>query len=242
MHIIPAIDIRDGHCVRLLYGEYDRETRYDVDPVELAARYAALGLAHLHLVDLDGAKAGRPVNSALMQRIVAATSVTVQVGGGVRDDAHIRELLAHGVSRIVVGSLAVREPGTVKRWLSEFGSDAIVAAFDVRVADDGRAYVCTDAWTNTTDAELTATIDGYAEAGLRHVLCTDIGRDGAMSGPALSLYSDVMRACPGIALQASGGVSALADLVALRDAGLAAAITGKALLEGKITDEELRTF
>ncbi len=242
MNIIPAIDIRNGRCVRLLYGEYDQETRYDVDPIALATKYAQLGLRNLHLVDLDGAKAGHPVNGRLLREMVKASGVRVQIGGGIRTDDHIRELLECGVTRIVVGSLTIKSPDTVMRWLNDFGADAIVAAFDVRVGDDGIAYICTDAWTKTTDQELIATIMRYREAGLRHVLCTDIGRDGAMSGPAIELYEDILKACPAIELQASGGVSKIGDLITLRNAGLSGAITGKALLEGRITDEELRSF
>lgn len=242
MRIIPSIDIRDGRCVRLLYGDYDRETRYDADPVELAGRYAALGLGTLHIVDLDGARAGAPRSLELIRRMAAEAAATVQVGGGVRDQAHVDALLEAGATRVVIGSLAIKQPATVAEWLRRFGGERIVLAFDVRVGDDGRARISTDAWQKDTDAELIETIRAFEPAGLRHVLCTDIGRDGALSGPATDLYGSVLDACPGIELQASGGVSSIDDLRALRKAGLHAAVTGKALLEGRISEEEIRSF
>lgn len=242
MRIIPSIDIRGGRCVRLLYGDYDRETRYDADPVELAARYAGLGLDTLHIVDLDGARAGAPTNLDLIARMAAGAAATVQVGGGIRERDHVRALLEAGATRVVIGSLAIKQPETVAAWLRGFGGARIVLAFDVRVGEDGRARVSTDAWQTDTDAELVETIRAFEPAGLRHVLCTDIGRDGALSGPATALYRSVLAACPGIELQASGGVSSMDDLRALREAGLHAAVTGKALLEGRISDEEIRSF
>lgn len=242
MIIIPSIDLRGGHCVRLLYGDYDQETRYDADPVALAQRYAALGLDTLHVVDLDGAREGAPQHLELITRMVEATTATVQVGGGIREAAHVGQLFEAGASRVVIGSLAIKQPELVAEWLETFGGKRIVLAFDVRVDEGGVARVSTDAWQQTSDAELVATIRRFAERGLQHVLCTDIGRDGALSGPATALYKRVMAACPDVSLQASGGVSSIADLRNLRAAGLTAAITGKALLEGRISDEEIRSF
>ena len=242
MKIIPSIDLRDGRCVRLLYGDYDRETRYDADPVDLAARYAGLGLETLHVVDLDGARAGAPANVDLIARMVESTTATVQVGGGIREAAHLTQLFDAGARRVVIGSLAIKQPELVAEWLESFGGEHIVLAFDVRVDDAGVARVSTEAWQETSDSELVATIESFRPHGLQQVLCTDIGRDGALSGPATDLYTRVMAACPGIALQASGGVSSIEDLRTLRAAGLDAAITGKALLEGRITDEEIRSF
>ncbi|MEO1594513.1 MAG: 1-(5-phosphoribosyl)-5-[(5-phosphoribosylamino)methylideneamino]imidazole-4-carboxamide isomerase [Pseudomonadota bacterium] len=242
MKIIPSIDLRDGRCVRLLYGDYELETRYDADPVELASRYAALGLDTLHVVDLDGARAGAPKNVDLIARMVEATTATVQVGGGIREAAHLTALFDAGARRVVVGSLAIKQPARVAEWLVSFGGERIVLAFDVRVDASGVAHVSTDAWQETSDAELVATVESFRPHGLQQVLCTDIGRDGALSGPATTLYTRVMAACPDIKLQASGGVSSIDDLRALREAGLDAAITGKALLEGRITDEEIQSF
>ncbi|MEL7297324.1 MAG: 1-(5-phosphoribosyl)-5-[(5-phosphoribosylamino)methylideneamino]imidazole-4-carboxamide isomerase [Pseudomonadota bacterium] len=239
MQIIPAIDIRDGHCVRLLYGDYDAETRYDVDPVERAKYYASIGLAHLHIVDLDGARDGTPRNAELIERMVSASGVSVQVGGGIRTAVHIQTLLDHGVERVVIGSTAVKQPELVVEWFAHFGASRIVLALDVRFDNDGQPLVTTDAWQSTSAVTLNDLIDQYLPAGLRHVLCTDISRDGALSGPSIELYRTTLARYPQLQLQASGGVSSIEDLAALRDAGLPAAITGKALLEGKITAEQL---
>lgn len=241
MIIIPALDIRDGQCVRLLYGNYDAETRYDVDPIEQASAYSSMGFSHLHLVDLDGAKGGKPVNTALLKSMIAASGMMVQVGGGIRQTEHIKALMDAGVARVVIGSLAIKEPQRVFDWINTFGTNRIVVALDVRISEeDQTAYVCTDAWTNTSSKSLQATIENYQSAGLEHVLCTDISRDGAMTGPSIELYKRILKQFPAIQLQASGGVASGEDLIALRDAGLPAAITGKALLEGKITAEDIR--
>ena len=240
MIVIPALDIRDGRCVRLLYGDYNKETRYEVDPVQQARAYADLGCTHLHLVDLDGAKAGEPVNLTLLKTMARESGMRVQLGGGIRSEAHIDALLGAGVERIVIGSLAIKSPKVVKAWLERYGSERIVLALDVRIDENNEAMVATDAWTNDTDLTIDAVISDYLPAGLTHVLCTDIGRDGAMSGPSIPLYERVLSQFPSIALQASGGVSSIDDLLSLKAAGIPAAITGKALLEGKITAEELR--
>ncbi|MEO0576448.1 MAG: 1-(5-phosphoribosyl)-5-[(5-phosphoribosylamino)methylideneamino]imidazole-4-carboxamide isomerase [Pseudomonadota bacterium] len=242
MNIIPAIDIRDGNCVRLLYGEYDRETRYDVNAVALATRYADLGLTQLHTVDLDGARDGKPANTGLLKQMSAASDAQMQVGGGIRDSQHIQELLDAGVSRVVIGSLAIDDPDTVKGWFDAFGGERIVLALDVRLNKDAVPMVCTKAWTHTSDRTLFDTIDAYVASGLRHVLCTDIARDGALSGPSIALYQQLVTRYPTLGIQASGGVASIHDLHALRDVGVAGAITGKALLEGNITDEEIRSF
>lgn len=242
MIVIPSIDILDGRCVRLTHGDYAQETRYDVDPVNLAQHYATLGVGLLHVVDLDGAKAKHPVNVDLLQRIAAIKGLAVQSGGGIRSAEHLDSLLEVGISRVVIGSLAISQPDLVSSWLRRYGSERIVLALDVRVDDTGRALVCTDAWTRTTDKTLEQTIERFLPDGLVHLLCTDISRDGAMNGPSVPLYERLMHQFPEIDIQASGGVSGLHDLLRLKKAGLNAAITGKALLEGRITDEEIRAF
>jgi phosphoribosylformimino-5-aminoimidazole carboxamide ribotide isomerase len=241
MQLIPALDIRDGRCVRLLKGDFNRETRYDVDPFELAARYRALGARWLHVVDLDGAASGSPVNSALIGGIASASGLCVQLGGGIRDGASL-EAAAAVADRLVIGSLAVTQPDRVAAWIKDLGADKITLAFDVRFAGDGVPYLTTHGWTKATQMPLDAAIERYAGAGLRHVLCTDVERDGALTGPNLDLYRDCVRRWPEIAFQASGGVRDSRDLSALAEIGIAAAISGKALLEDRLTDVEIGQF
>jgi phosphoribosylformimino-5-aminoimidazole carboxamide ribotide isomerase len=241
MLLLPAIDIRDGRCVRLLHGDFAQETRYAVDPVELAAQYAELGARWLHVVDLDGAKQGAPVNLDLIRRMREAAGVDVQLGGGIRTRASLDRAL-EVASRAVIGSLAVSDPDLVAAWLEELGADRLTLALDVRIDADGTPLIATHGWTRASTLTLAAAIERYADAGLRHVLCTDIGRDGALTGPNVELYGECSRRWPGIEFQASGGVRDAADLRALTAAGVAATVSGKALLEGRLTPEEIRPF
>jgi phosphoribosylformimino-5-aminoimidazole carboxamide ribotide isomerase len=241
MILIPAIDIRDGRCVRLFQGDFAQETRYAVDPVELAASYAALGAEWLHVVDLDGAKRGEPVNLPLIARMRDAAGVDVQVGGGVRSRSALEQTLATA-SRVVVGSLAVGQPELVAGWLEEFGPERVTLALDVRLDASGTPMIATHGWTAASTLSLAAAIDRFTSVGLRHVLCTDIERDGALTGPNLDLYRDCVSRWPGIAFQASGGVRDVDDLHALTTAGVAGTVSGKALLEGRLKPEEIRPF
>jgi phosphoribosylformimino-5-aminoimidazole carboxamide ribotide isomerase len=241
MQLIPAIDLRDGRCVRLLKGDFDQETRYAVDPVELAVEYRQLGARWLHVVDLDGAKRGEPVNLPLIRRMQEAAGVAVQLGGGIRTRASLEQAL--GVAeRAVIGSLAVSDPDLVAAWLEELGADRLTLALDVRLAEDGTATIATHGWTRASSLTLAAAIERFSAAGLRHVLCTDIDRDGALSGPNVELYRDCAARWPTIAFQASGGVRDAADLEALAEAGVAGTVSGKALLEGRLNPEEIRSF
>ena len=241
MRLIPAIDLRDGRCVRLLYGDFAKETRYDVDPVELAVQYRELGARWLHVVDLDGAKRGAPVNLALIRRMRDAADVDVQVGGGIRTRASLEQALVVA-SRAVIGSLAVSDPALVAGWLAELGADRLTLALDVRLDADGVPMIATHGWTRASTLSLADAIDRYAAAGLKHVLCTDIDRDGALTGPNTALYADCVRRWPTIEFQASGGVRDVGDLSALTAAGVAGTVSGKALLEGRLKPEEIRPF
>ncbi|HMB72306.1 MAG TPA: 1-(5-phosphoribosyl)-5-[(5-phosphoribosylamino)methylideneamino] imidazole-4-carboxamide isomerase [Gammaproteobacteria bacterium] len=240
IELIPAIDIRNGLCVRLLQGDFERETRYDVDPIERVGWYQALGAQRVHIVDLDGAREGSPRNHALIAQM-AANGVAVQLGGGIRERTSLARALDIA-DRVVIGSLAVTDPATVMSWLEEFGAERIVLGFDVRIDGAGTAFVTTHGWTQISDLSLEAAIDGYLGAGLRHVLCTDVERDGAMGGPNLALYAWAAQRWPAIRFQASGGVRDAADLTALGTTGAAAAISGKALLDGRIGEQEMRRF
>jgi phosphoribosylformimino-5-aminoimidazole carboxamide ribotide isomerase len=234
----PAIDVRDGRVVRLVQGDYDRETRYAADPFALAMRYADAGARWLHLVDLDAARAGGYTLAPLLRRIAEDGRLRVQTGGGVRDEAAIAAILDAGASRVVVGSLAVREPERVVEWLRSFGAERITVALDTRRDDDGVWRLPVHGWTERAERDLDACLDLYAEAGARHLLCTDIARDGMLQGPNLDLYRSVVARVPALALQASGGVRDAVDVAAARAAGCAGAVLGKALLEGRLTVEE----
>jgi phosphoribosylformimino-5-aminoimidazole carboxamide ribotide isomerase len=241
VELIPAIDIRNGRCVRLLHGEFDLETRYEFDPRDLARNYRAGGARWLHIVDLDGAASGERGNARLVQKIAAAADLKIQLGGGIRSQQSLIEALAVA-DRVVIGSLAVSEPDRVAGWMAEYGPDRIVLGLDVRLDDQGHAFVTTHGWTEASDLALDAAIDRYVLAGLKHVLCTDVARDGALTGPNVALYRRVQADWPAIELQASGGIREAADLEQLAAAGVAAAISGKALLENRIRFEEIRPF
>lgn len=241
MELIPAIDIRGGRCVRLLYGEFDQETRYELDPRELAKSYRAAGARWLHIVDLDGAESGTRGNAGLIAEVAAASDLKVQLGGGIRSEDSLLEALACA-DRVVIGSLAVTAPELVEDWLQRFGAERIVLGLDVRLDQSGVARLTTHGWTEDSELSLDDAIRRYTAAGLRHVLCTDVARDGALSGPNTELYSQVQSSWPGIVLQASGGIRETADLERLAGAGILAAISGKALLENRIPLTEIQSF
>ena len=242
MKVIPAIDLKDGKCVRLFKGDFEQTTEYSDDPAAVARQFAELHVKDLHIVDLDGARSGTQGNREIVEVIASETDMSVQVGGGIRDRETLSAWLDAGVSRCVIGSLAITEPDAVKSWLVKFGGEKIVLALDVNIDDSGVPVVTTHGWTRNSSTTVYECVDDYRSLGLRHVLCTDVSRDGAMAGPNLELYADILDQFPDLQLQASGGVRHVQDLQALRDLGLPAAITGRALLDGKITAAEMATF
>ena len=242
MRIIPAIDLKDGVCVRLLKGDFEKTTEYSTNPAEIGRRFSRLAVNDLHIVDLDGARTGTQQNHSIVAEIIAHTGLTVQLGGGIRERDDVVRWLQAGVTRCVVGSVAINEPETVQQWLREFGVDAIVLALDIKLNESGAPMLTTQGWTENSGISLWDCIDGYRDVGVRHVLCTDVARDGAMTGPNFELYGDILARYPGLELQASGGVRSIEDLHKLRDLGVPAAITGRALLDGKITASEVASF
>jgi len=236
MEIVPAIDLRDGRVVRLAQGDYARETSYAADPLELAQRYAQAGARRLHVVDLDGARSGSLDNLPAIAAIASA-GIALQAGGGVRDADGVRRLLDAGAARVVVGSVAVREPETIEAWLLEFGAECLCVALDTRRVG-GRWTLPVKGWTEASARDLDELAPHFARSGVRHLLCTDIARDGMLSGPNLDLYAHLQAIAPGLDVQASGGVRDVADLALLRERGVAAAILGRSLLEGRLTIEE----
>lgn len=242
MIVIPAIDIKDGRCVRLLRGDFDLQTEYSNDPAAVALTFRNTGFSHLHIVDLDGARSGTQNNRDIVASIASQGGLRMQLGGGIRDMATLRRWLDAGIERCVVGSVAVTDCDAVDGWFEELGGDSIVLALDVRIDASGTPLLATHGWTRSTDFSLWDCVTRYASSGLRQVLCTDISRDGAMAGPNLALYREFVFRFPQIELQASGGVRHIGDLRALRETGAAAAITGRALLDGCMTKEELSEF
>ena len=242
MNVIPAIDLKDGKCVRLFQGDFEQATEYSSDPAAVARRFAELHTRDLHIVDLDGARSGQQDNRAIIRAMTYEAPLSIQLGGGIRSEQALKDWFDAGVSRCVIGSLAVTEPDAVRAWLARYGSERIVLALDVKLDGDGQPRLTTHGWTRESTMTLFDCIDTFADIGLRHVLCTDVSRDGAMTGPNIPLYAAVMRRYPQLALQASGGVRNIEDLEQLRAAGIPAAITGRALLDGAITTEEMIAF
>lgn len=236
MILYPAIDLLDGRVVRLHKGAFDAVTDYGDDPRAVAEQFGEAGAVWIHVVDLSGARAGARRQGDII-RMVCETGLRVQTGGGVRTSEDIEDLLAAGVERVIVGSLAVTEPDRVRSWLARYGGERLTLALDVRQLG-GRYRPALKGWTDTTDTTLEDVIAAYDGSDLAHVLVTDIGRDGDLSGPNIGLYKRLVADHPEIAWQASGGVSSLDDLRAAKAAGAAGAITGKALYEGRFTVAE----
>ena len=242
MEVIPAIDLLDGQCVRLYQGDFNKVSGYSQDPVALAGSYRDAGMRRLHVVDLDGARTGSPANMELIKAMATGGGLAVQAGGGIRDLQRARQLREAGATRVVLGSIAAEKPETALAWLAELGPEHVVFAFDVRVPEHGDPQMLTRGWIHDSGLSLWMLLDRFSAHGGIHFLCTDIARDGTLGGPNLELYAECTRRFPGAQLIASGGVSSLADLQALKRTGAAAVVTGKALLDGRLTLEEIRQF
>lgn len=236
--IIPALDLIDGTVVRLHQGDYDQKRDYGSDPLLRLQEYQRQDAKLLHLVDLTGAKDPKARQITLIQTLIKGVQVPVQIGGGIRTQDDVEALLAAGAARVVIGSTAIKQPEIVKQWFSKYGSEALVLALDVRIATDGNKYVAIHGWQEDSNQTLEQVIDDYLPHGLKHVLCTDISKDGTLSGSNVRLYREISQKYPQIAFQASGGIGQLDDVKALKDSGVAGVIVGRALLEGKFTVQE----
>lgn len=237
IEIIPAIDVIDGKCVRLTHGDFAQKTVYAEDPVEVAKRFEALGLRRLHMVDLDGAKSGSPKNISVLGRVASATGLSIDFGGGVKTSDNVEAVLDAGASIVNVGSVAVCEPDLFLEWVEHFGGDRVLLGADCK-----EEKVSIDGWQTETAVSIFGMLQDYAAKGVCSAFVTDIGRDGAMIGPSVELYSKIRSLVPGLDLIASGGVSSIADVEELERVGCSGVIVGKAIYEGRITDEELKRY
>ncbi len=237
MIVYPAIDLRNGACVRLMHGRFDQSTHYDDAPAARLASFAAAGATWAHIVDLDGAEAGQAMQHGLIGELASAIDIRIQSGGGVRSAEDVERLLDAGVSRVVVGSLAVSQPNTVLAWLERFGADHLTLAIDVK-ADGERFGPALKGWTEAAEVDLWTALDRYPVGAAKHLLVTDVGRDGALTGPNLDLLAEIHLRRPDLWLQASGGVADLTDLTGARSVGASGAIIGRALYENRFTLEQ----
>ncbi|WP_332400400.1 1-(5-phosphoribosyl)-5-[(5-phosphoribosylamino)methylideneamino]imidazole-4-carboxamide isomerase [Vibrio metschnikovii] len=236
--IIPALDLIDGQVVRLYQGDYGQVTEYKVDPVEQFNLYHQAGANWLHLVDLTGAKDTSARQLELISQLLASTPANIQIGGGVRNEQDVIDLLAAGAQRVVIGSTAVKQPQLVKQWMEKYGAEKIVLALDINIDQEGVRRVAVSGWQEDSGVTIEALLDDYLTVGLQHVLCTDIARDGTLNGSNVELYIDLCQRYPQVQFQSSGGIGTLADIVALKGSGVAGVIVGRALLDGKFTAQE----
>ena len=237
IRIIPAIDIIDGKVVRLRRGDFDQSTEYARDPLSVAKQYEQAGIRYLHLVDLDGARAGHIVNDHVLQQIADETSLIIDFGGGLRSDDDIARAFDGGAHQITVGSVAVQDPSRVSTWIKKYSPQKLILGADVI-----DRKIAVSAWKDTTTLDIFDFITSYQDSGIKSCICTDVSRDGLLIGPATELYMDIKRRFPHLFLIASGGVSGLDDIRQLDIAGIDGVIIGKALLEGRIKLNQLSEF
>lgn len=234
MQIIPAIDLIDGKCVRLTEGNYQAKTIYNENPLEVAKQFEAHGLKRLHLVDLDGAKAGKVINYPVLENIAKHTNLEIDFGGGVKTEEDVNKVLSSGAMYVSVGSIAVKNRETFIQWLDKFGREKFLLGADVR-----NEKIAVSGWLENTELGLIDFLKDYTQQGITQVFCTDISKDGKLEGAATELYAKIITHFPHLHLIASGGVNNLDNLTALKNAGCKGAIVGKAIYENKISLEEL---
>jgi phosphoribosylformimino-5-aminoimidazole carboxamide ribotide isomerase len=237
MQIIPAIDIIAGNCVRLSQGDYQRQTTYSTDPLTVARRFEDAGMQRLHLVDLEGAKAGEVVNLAVLEKIAAHTALQIDFGGGIHTYEAVEAVISAGATWVTVGSVAVKAKEKFSQWITRFGAERFMLGADVK-----GIHLAVSGWTETTDQEIVPFLEHWTSAGIQQVFCTDISKDGLLSGPSLALYQEIIERHPGLFFIASGGVSSIEDLSALQELRCSGAIVGKAIYENKITLEQLANW
>jgi len=237
MEIIPAIDIIEGKCVRLTRGDYEQKKVYNEDPLEVAKQFEDTGLRRLHLVDLDGAKAGEVKNWKVLELLASKTRLAIDFSGGISTSKNVRICFNSGATYAAVGSIAVKNETALTGWLIEFGVEKFIIGADVR-----EEKLAIKGWTETTDTTVFDLIENYKTKGVRQFFCTDISKDGLLEGTGIDLYKKILNLHPSIDLIASGGVSSIDDLLQLREAGCSGAIVGKAFYEKKVLLTDLRPF
>lgn len=234
MTIIPAIDIIDGKCVRLTQGDYNKKTVYNAHPLEVAKQFEDAGLTRLHLVDLDGAKAGAIKNWKVLETIAGKTKMVIDFGGGIKTEKDVNIVFESGAALATVGSIAVKDEAMFTRWLEKFGADVFLLGADVK---DEKIAVA--GWLETTDIWIYDFIEKYIEKGVQQIFCTDVSKDGKLEGPSTDLYKNIITKFPSLHFIASGGVSSIPDLEDLREIGCKGVIIGKAIYEGRISLQQL---
>jgi phosphoribosylformimino-5-aminoimidazole carboxamide ribotide isomerase len=237
IRVIPAIDVIDGKCVRLAYGDFSQKVVYDEKPWEVAKRFEDAGIKRLHLVDLDGAKQGKVVNFRVLERIATITGLVIDFGGGIKADDDLRIAFNSGATMISTGSIAVKNKPLLKEWLKQYGSDKIIVAADVR-----NEKVAVSGWQEDSGISIYDCIKELVADGVKQVICTDISKDGSLAGPAVQLYKDILAKIQGFNLIASGGISCLKDIEDIEKVGCPEVIVGKAIYEGRVKVEELTQF
>ena len=236
IELIPAIDIINGQCVRLTKGDYHQKTVYNDDPVKVAQEFERMGFSRLHVVDLDGAKSHHIVNTDVLRRIANTTHLIIDFGGGIKSDEDIHMAFECGAQLVTIGSIAVQQPALFTKWLKEYGANRIILGADVR-----NGLVSINGWKEDSSEELLDFLKFYVNHGVRNILCTEISKDGTLTGPATELYKQILSAYPDIHLIASGGVSSSEDIITLEKEGIPAVVFGKAYYEGRINVDELIT-
>lgn len=237
IEIIPAMDLIDGKCVRLTHGDFERKTVYSDDPLNIAKRFEAAGVMRLHMVDLDGAKSGSPRNISVLEHVAKHTSLEIDFGGGIKSETDLESVFSAGAAMANIGSIATSDPDTFLSWVKRYGGDRILLG-----ADTKEGKVAINGWQTVTTIEITDFVSRNARLGVTSVFVTDISRDGAMSGPAIELYKQIISMVPELKLIASGGVQSMRDVEELERIGCSGVIVGKAIYEGRITMKELSTY
>ena len=237
IELVPAIDLIEGKCVRLTQGDYSTRKVYNEDPLEVAKQFEGNGIRRLHVVDLDGARVGHIVNYRILERLATRTSLIIDFGGGLKAEGDLEIAFESGAQKVTGGSIAVKDPERFTTWIKKFGSQRIILGADAK-----EKKIAISGWKETTELELIPFIQSYYDKGITQVICTDIVRDGMLQGPSIALYQEILDALPNLTLIASGGVSSVADIERLQEAGIPAVIFGKALYEGRIQLKDLLPF